>query len=160
MSNKELVVNAQNARDFLKTYHVEKIEDYFGFGIILHTDKERNQKEKQDYVSFPKLEVQENSPAALCGLQNDHVLVAVNNKFICKDFETIESLAYGIDESYYQVGSADFSILETSVWEIIKNDQTILKSLVGLENKIETIQTNETGISFLLQNLSFFNVGK
>lgn len=118
----------------LRSYHIDRNPEYFGFGIILHTDKDREQDSLNEnaFLLYPSLEIEKNSPADVTGLQTGQHLIAVNGKFINKDYKTINSLAQAIDDSYYQRGSTDFLVLDQETWESIKSDQSLLNELANL----------------------------
>lgn len=139
------IEDANSIKSKLKSYHIDRNPEYFGFGIILHTDKEKEQDGEN--LSYPSLEIEKNSPADASGLKTGQRLIAVNNQFINREFKTINSLAQAIDDCYYQRGSTDFLVLEEEVWESIKTEQTILTSLTSVNtNELHTVQTNEHSI--------------
>ena len=74
---------ANSIKSKLKSYHIDRNPEYFGFGIILHTDKEKEQD--GETLSYPCLEIEKNSPADVSGLKNGQRLIAVNNEFINED---------------------------------------------------------------------------
>lgn len=115
----QLQFTPDSLKDQLKSYVIRRDDNFFGFGIILHTDKE----------IFPKLEVEPKSPAVEAGLQNDQRLIAVNNKYLNRDFKTITALAQEIDDSYYQRGYAEFLVLDADIWALVEGDQELVDSL-------------------------------
>jgi hypothetical protein len=122
-----------------KVYRVDRNPEYFGFGIILHTDRESKQPSGSGQMSkmfYPSLEIVPDSPADVSALKNGQRLVAVNGKYINKDFNTIDELAKAIDDSYYQKGSIDFTVVGPDEWNRIKNDQPVLNKLHDAETEI------------------------
>jgi len=124
----------------LKTYIVEKSPNYFGFGIILHTEKD---DDDENEVYFPLVEIEKNSPAETAGLQNNQRLIAVDNQYINTDLKTVEELAELIDDCFYTKESAEVIVLDPEVWDLIKDDNDLMISLYEiLENS-----SNKTVIS-------------
>jgi hypothetical protein len=138
--------DSNSIKSKLKSYHIDRNPEYFGFGIILHTDKEKEQD--GETLSYPCLEIEKNSPADVAGLKNGQRLIAVNNEFINREFKSINSLAQAIDDCYYQRGSTDFLVLDEEVWESIKTEQTIIHSLTTITtSELHKVQTNEQIVS-------------
>jgi hypothetical protein len=114
----------------LRKYHVEKNDNYFGFGIILHTERDDDDDDDESYqVYYPILEIENSSPALTAGLTTDQRLIAVDGKYINTDLKTIENLAQCIDECYYMKGYADLLVIEPEDWEKIKDNNDLLVSL-------------------------------
>ena len=123
-------VDEDSVKSKLKNYHIERNPEYFGFGIILHTDKDK--EHLGENLSYPSLEIEKSSPADASGLKTGQRLIAVNCKLLNKDFKNINELAQAIDDAYYQRGSTDFVVLDEEVWDAIKSERTVLLILTSL----------------------------
>jgi hypothetical protein len=101
---------------------------------------------------YPSLEIVPDSPADVSTLKNGQRLIAVNGKYINKDFTTIDDLAKAIDDSYYQKGSIEFTVVPHEEWSTIKNDQSILNSLHLAETEVSlgqpAVAPKPTGSNF------------
>lgn len=117
--------------------------DFFGFGIVLHTEKDGNAIDDDNILFYPSIEIEDKSPAYFAGLKNDQRLIAIDNKYIKKHISSIQALVQGIDESYYQRGLIEFSVIDPEIWNIIKNKLHLLNFLYNHQKQDDVKKEND-----------------
>ena len=138
----EAVNEIKDLKNHLKVYRIEKTKSFFGFGIILHTEKSENDEENETF--FPLVEIEKGSPAQMAGLKSNQRIIAVDGYYINSDLKTVEELAQLIDRCYYENLSSEVVLIDSEIWDRIKdNDELMLSLFEILESSLNKTLTSE-----------------
>ncbi len=111
-----------------KTCKLYNSEHFFGYGIAFHTEDISISKPDHKLV-YPLIEIEANSPAEEAGLQNYQRVIAVNGKYVNKDFGSLEDVVQSIEDSYYSRNNTEITVIDSELWDSLMENPQLAASL-------------------------------
>ena len=111
-----------------RTCKLYNSEHFFGYGIAFHTEDISISKPHHKLV-YPLIEIEANSPAEDAGLQNYQRVVAVNGKYVNKEFGSLEDVVQSIEDSYYSRDNTEITVIDSEFWDALLENPQLAASL-------------------------------
>jgi len=118
---------------YTKTCLLYKNESFSGYGISLLDEgvpPEVFQAEHDYHLALPCIDIKANSPADKAGIKSGQRILAIDNQFIGKHFDTFEDAALYLEGEHFRHREYTvISVIDADVWEIFMDNP----DLVGVD---------------------------
>jgi hypothetical protein len=153
---KSLIVAMENPslNQILKKYKLTNSKNLYNSGISFQNEETSKLQPNQKLV-YPLIKVKKYSPAHEAGMKSFQRVVAVNDKYVNKEFHTLENIIEYLDESFYKREFTEIKVLDPEIWRNIMVNNNLVNFVIAEELLHNKKHQNETIIG-KYQNRKFY----
>lgn len=119
-----------------RTYNVYRSEYFQDLGINIQ-EQETILKRPSDLLVYPTIKIDDRSPAAKAGMQNNQRIVAVDGKYLNKELGTLHDVYETLNESYLSKDCIEIIVISSQLWESFIENPKILAAMSNRDLSIQ-----------------------